>query len=50
MKLFRAFSIAIAILVPAAAIASPAVRAATPCCMNGNCCPDCPFCPSHLHK
>jgi len=49
MKLLRAISIAISILLPAAAVASPTVRAAAPCCASGHCCPDCPFCPSHLH-
>ena len=48
MKIIRAISLTIAFLIPAAAIASPAVRAAVPCCPSG-CCPDCPFCPSGLH-
>jgi len=48
MKIIRAVSLAVAFLIPAAAIASPAVRAAVPCCPSG-CCPDCPFCPSGLH-
>jgi hypothetical protein len=43
MKLVRAFAIAIAVLIPVAAIASPTVRAS--CCTgSGDCCPDCPFC------
>ncbi len=49
MKIIRALSIAFTLLVPVAAIASPAVRAAVPCPLGGHCCPDCPFCPSHLH-
>jgi hypothetical protein len=50
MKLVRAISIAFALLVPVAAVASPTVRAEAPCCAGGhNCCPGCPFCPSHLH-
>jgi hypothetical protein len=49
MKIIRAISLAIAFLVPVAAIASPTVRAAAPCCTSG-CCPDCPFCPSGLHR
>lgn len=49
MKLLRAVSLAISFLIPAAAIASPTVRAAAPCCASGHCCPHCPFCPSHLH-
>lgn len=48
MKIIRAFSVAFALLVPVAAIASPAVRAAA-CCSGDDCCPACPFCPSHLH-
>jgi len=47
MKIIRAISLAICLFVPVAAIASPAVRAAAPCCTEG-CCPDCPFCPSHV--
>jgi hypothetical protein len=50
MKLLRALSLAITILVPVAAIASPTVRAAVPCCTGGHCCPGCPFCPSGLHR
>ena len=49
MKILRAVSLAIAFLVPVAAIASPAVRAAAVCC-PGDCCPDCPFCPSGLKR
>ena len=50
MKILRAIGIAVTLLVPVAAIASPSVRAAMPCCTSGHCCPDCPFCPSHLHR
>jgi hypothetical protein len=49
MKIIRTISIAFALLVPAAAIASPTVRAQAPCCAGGHCCPGCPFCPSGLH-
>jgi hypothetical protein len=47
MKMIRA--IALCLLVPVAAIASPTVRAQAPCCVSGHCCPHCPLCPSHLH-
>jgi hypothetical protein len=51
MKIIRAVSLTLAFLFPVAAIASPAVRAPAQCCMmNSDCCPDCPFCPSGLHK
>jgi hypothetical protein len=51
MKLIRAISLAAALLVPVAAFASPAVRAASACCVaGGDCCPDCPFCLSAAHK
>jgi hypothetical protein len=46
MKIIRAISLTIAMLIPVAAIASPAVRA--DCCPS-SCCPGCPFCPSGLH-
>ena len=49
MKIIRALSLAAAFLVPVAAVASPAVRAAAPCCTDSGCCPDCPFCPSNAH-
>jgi hypothetical protein len=48
MKIIRALSLAIAFLTPIAALASPTVRKAAPCCTSG-CCPDCPACPSGLH-
>jgi hypothetical protein len=44
MKLIRTLSIAFTLLVPVAAIASPAVRAPV-CCTSGHCCPGCPLCP-----
>jgi len=48
MKIIRIISLAIAIAIPAAAIASPTFRAS---CCPGHCCPDgCPFCPSGLHR
>jgi hypothetical protein len=50
MKIIRAISLAFAILVPTAAIASPAVRAPVSRCCPGVCCPDCPFCPNNLHR
>ena len=44
MKIIRAVSLAIAFLIPVAAIASPTVR-------EGSCCPyceeHCPMCPGH---
>jgi hypothetical protein len=49
MKIIRAITIAFSLLVPIAAIASPAVRAETPCC-PGSCCPSCPFCPFSMHS
>jgi hypothetical protein len=48
MKVIRTLSLAIALLIPVAAIASPTVRGAAACC-PGECCPHCPFCPSGLH-
>lgn len=45
MKIIRALSLAFAFLVPASALASPAVRATVSCC-PGDCCAHggCPFC------
>jgi hypothetical protein len=52
MKLIRTVSIAIAFLIPAAALASPTVRQPVAGCTMGCCpdCQDCPFCPSGLHR
>jgi hypothetical protein len=41
MKIIRTISLAIALLIPVAAIASPSVRAA---CCDSACCPGCPLC------
>jgi hypothetical protein len=41
MKIIRTISLAIAFLLPVAAIASPSVRAA---CCDSACCPGCPLC------
>jgi hypothetical protein len=45
MKIARIISLTLGLLIPVAAVASPTVRKAAPCC-PGACCPDCPFCPS----
>lgn len=47
MTIFRKVTIAIALLLPVAAVAGP--KLALPCCDSG-CCPGCPFCPSGLHR
>jgi hypothetical protein len=41
MKIIRSISLAIAFLIPVAAIASPQVRSS---CVNPACCPGCPLC------
>jgi hypothetical protein len=48
MKIIRAISLTIAMLVPVAAIASPTVRA-TSCCPGLCCHAGCPFCPANAH-
>jgi hypothetical protein len=45
-SLLRALGVTLAILIPVAAFAENTTSVG--CCMSG-CCPDCPFCPSHLH-
>jgi hypothetical protein len=45
MKIIRALTLAIAVLMPVAAVAGP--KTAMPCC--DYCPPGCPICPSHLH-
>ena len=48
MKTLRSIGIAIALLIPAiSAATTPSVAS---CCESHDCCPGCPFCPSHLHK
>jgi hypothetical protein len=42
MKILRAIAIALAVVVPVAALASPSLRAS---CCGSSCCPNCPLCP-----
>jgi hypothetical protein len=48
MKIFRTITLLISLALPALALAGPAAH--LPGCCDGSCCPDCPFCPSGLHR
>ena len=48
MIILRRVILALALALPVAAAAGP--KQALPGCCDGGCCPDCPICPSGLHR